>query len=220
MNIVADLDDARHKSMDPPDQQPLPIIQTVHTGRRGRPSKPIDPTFLRHALALRGPSRVSQVLQCSARHIRRQALRHGIVDPAPPVFRVVHNNDGSFHRVHTTQTAPVSTLTDPQLDAILMDILTAFPRMGHVMLVGALRARGHRVPESRVHATCVRIRGAPPDFARRRIIRKRYKVPGPNSLVHHDGQHGQRSLPYFGSFAHLLPHCRTYTLEVRHPLFC
>ncbi|TFK80669.1 hypothetical protein K466DRAFT_468650, partial [Polyporus arcularius HHB13444] len=130
VHMVSDLDDARHKSMDPPEQPPLPIIETVHSGHRGRPAKPIDPTFLRHALAVRGPARISKILKCSARHVRREALRHGLVQPAPPVFRHVDHADGSRSRIHTTQTAPVSTLTDPELDAVLTEVLTAYPRMG------------------------------------------------------------------------------------------
>ncbi|TFK87727.1 hypothetical protein K466DRAFT_468560, partial [Polyporus arcularius HHB13444] len=140
VHIVTALDDARHKSTDPPEQPALPIIETVRTGKRGRPAKPIDPTFLRHALAVRGPARISKALKCSSRHVRREALRHGLVEPAPPVIRHVQHPDGSQSRIHTSQTAPVSTLTDPELDAVLTEILTAYPGFGHVMLVGALRA--------------------------------------------------------------------------------
>ncbi len=215
--MVSDLDDARYKSRDPPDETHLPLIQTVHTGKRGRPSQPIDRTWLEHALKLRGPARVAKALKCSARHVRREALRLGLAEPAPPVFRPVEHPDGTSTRIHTTQTAPVSTLTDAELDAILRDVLSAYPRMGHVMLRGALIARGHRVPEARVRTACVRIRGAPPDFARRRIIRKKYRVAGPNSLVHHDGQHGvsvSRCMLLFWSHSPV----RTYTVEIRHPL--
>ncbi|RDX39869.1 hypothetical protein OH76DRAFT_1367079, partial [Lentinus brumalis] len=148
--MVSDLDDARYKSRDPPDETHLPLIQTVHTGKRGRPSQPIDRTWLEHALKLRGPARVAKALKCSARHVRREALRLGLAEPAPPVFRPVEHPDGTSTRIHTTQTAPVSTLTDAELDAILRDVLSAYPRMGHVMLRGALIARGHRVPEARL----------------------------------------------------------------------
>ncbi|TFK79764.1 hypothetical protein K466DRAFT_462572, partial [Polyporus arcularius HHB13444] len=130
VHIVAALDDVRHKSIDPPELPSLPIIQTVRTGKRGRPPQPIDPTFLRHALAVRGPARISKVLKCSSRHVRREALRQSLVQPAPPVFRHVNNPDGTQSRVHTSQTAPVSTLSDHELDATLADILTAYPGFG------------------------------------------------------------------------------------------
>ncbi|TFK84472.1 hypothetical protein K466DRAFT_455503, partial [Polyporus arcularius HHB13444] len=112
------------------------VINTVHTGKRGRPSKAIDPTFLRHALDIRGPAHIAKVLKCSARHVRREALRHGLVEAGAPVFQTLHNADGSTSRLHTTQTAPVSTLSDAELDAVIADLLLSYPTMGHVMLVG------------------------------------------------------------------------------------
>ena len=192
--MVSELDAACHQSLDPPDHPPPPVIQTVRTGRRGRPSKLIDRTFLEYALSLRGPARLARLLDCCPRTVRRSAIRHGLVPPGLPVFRHVEHADGTVSRVHTTATAPVSTLTDPQLDDELRAILAVFPDFGRGMIAGHLASRGHRVPSSRIRQSYVRVRGAPAVFGRRRIVRKKYSVPGPNSLVHHDGQHGEVSI--------------------------
>ncbi|KAI0701775.1 hypothetical protein C8Q76DRAFT_825493 [Earliella scabrosa] len=155
-DMVADLDKACHQSQDPPEAAPLPVLQIVHTGRRGRPKKTIDPTFLRYALDMRGPSAISRVLGCSGRTVRREALRHGLVPAAPPVFSRITLPDGTTSVQHTTVTAPVSTMTDAQLDSIIRDILLAFPTYGRKLVQGALLSRGHRVPEDRIRQAYVR----------------------------------------------------------------
>ena len=188
--MVADLDAACHASADPPDAPRLPVIQTVPTGRRGRPPKIIDRTFLQYALAMRGPTHVARVLQCSPRTVRREALRLGLAEPGPPVFTRVARADGTVTQIHTTVTHAVSSLSDADLDQAVADILAVFPDFGRSMIAGHLAAHGHRVPDARIRLSYVRVRGAPAAFGRRRIIRKKYQVPGPNSLIHHDGQHG------------------------------
>lgn len=189
--MVQQLDAACHHSVDPPDAPLLPVIETVQSGRRGRPAKVIDRTFLQYALNMSGPAKIAKLLHCCPRTVRRAALRYGLVTPAPPVFRSIANNDGTTTRIHTTVTPPVSQLTDQALDREVADILTVFPNFGRVMLAGRLAASGLRVPDARVRASYLRVRGAPPVFGRRRIIRKKYNVAGPNSLWHHDGQHGK-----------------------------
>ncbi|KAI0731442.1 hypothetical protein C8Q76DRAFT_591606, partial [Earliella scabrosa] len=153
--IVADLDVACHQSIDPPETAPLPVIQTVRTGRRGRPSKLIDRNFLQYALEMRGPARIARLLDCCPRTVRRAAIRYGLVQPAPPVFRHLTQADGSVVRDHTTVTAPISTLSDAQLDAEVRNILSVFPDFGRVMIAGHLAAHGHRVPDSRIRFTTV-----------------------------------------------------------------
>ncbi len=193
--MVADLDAACHQSVDPPDRPSIPVIQEVKTGKAGRPTKLIERTFLQYAMEMRGPTQIAKLLHCSPRTVRRAALPYGLVPPAPPVLRTVTHDDGTTTRIHTSSTAPVSQLTDSALDAEVRDILTVFPNFGRVMIAGRLAAQGHRVPDARVRESYLRVRGAPPVFGRRRIVRKKYHVPGPNSLWHHDGQHGESSPP-------------------------
>lgn len=188
--MVADLSAACHQSVDPPDAQALTVAQQVHTGRPGRPRIEIDRRFLEFALDLRGPTRVGELLDCHPRTVRRRALEHGLVLPAPPVFATGVDASGTTVRIHTTTTNPVSTLTDTALDEAVAAILATFPNFGRRMIVGHLQAHGHHVPEQRVAEAYVRVRGAPAVFGQRIIVRKKYQVPGPNSLIHHDGQHG------------------------------
>ncbi|KAL7277449.1 hypothetical protein ACG7TL_009311 [Trametes sanguinea] len=169
-----DLSAACNQSIDPPDAAPLIVAQP----------------FLAFALDVRGPTRVGKLLQVSSRTVRRRALELRLVKPGPPVFSTVPNATGTSEQVHTTLTNPVSTLTDDELDRAIANILSIFPNFGRRMIVGHLCAHGHYVPEQRVAATYVRVRGAPAIFGRRIIIRKKYQVAGPNSLVYHDGQHG------------------------------
>ncbi len=191
--MVADLDQACHQSVDAPDAQPLQVLQVLRTGRRGRPSKAIDRQFLQFALEMRGPAAIARLLGCSPRHVRREALRLGLAMPANPVFTTTRDADGNPIQLHTTSTPPVSTMTDAELDQALIAILSSFPRFGRKMIAANLRSQGHRVPDSRVRASYLRVVGVPAAFGQRIIVRKKYQVPGPNSLVHHDGQHGTRS---------------------------
>ncbi|KAL7277987.1 hypothetical protein ACG7TL_007940 [Trametes sanguinea] len=188
--MAADLDAACDQSVDPPDAVPLPAAQPALTGRPGRPRIEIDRQFLEFALDVRGPTHIGDLLGCHPRTVRRRALELGLVSPGPPVFSTLQDPSGTSLNVHTTLTTPVSTLTDEMLDRTVADILTSFPNFGRRMIVGHLRSQGHHVPERRVAEAYVRVRGAPAIFGRRIIVRKKYQVAGPNSLVHHDGQHG------------------------------
>jgi hypothetical protein len=54
-----------------------------------------------------------------------------------------------------------------------------------------LRHLGHRVPRDRVRESLLRIDPVQRVFERIRFHQRVYSVPGPNSLWHHDGQHGE-----------------------------
>jgi hypothetical protein len=69
-------------------------------------------------------------------------------------------------------------------------ILERFPAFGRRMIAGSLRYQGHRIPRERITASFIRIHGTPGIFGDRQISRRRYRVPGPMSLAHMDGQHG------------------------------
>lgn len=56
------------------------IVQTVHSGRAGRPSFHIDPDFLRWAYSLRTTSAISRFLGVSRITVRRALLEYGIVE--------------------------------------------------------------------------------------------------------------------------------------------
>jgi hypothetical protein len=192
INAMVDaLDQACHQSSDPYQGQQLQVISRVQTGRRGRPRVEINQDFLQYALALRGPTGISKSLQsCSSRTIRRRALEHGLVDPGAPVCTEEDLPDGQVARVYTSSTRAVSTLSDPELDALLTSILQVFPDFGRRMLSGRLLAQGHNVPRERITDSYLRVHGSSGVFGNRAIHRKVYSVAGANSLWHHDGQHG------------------------------
>lgn len=186
------LDTAAMQSLDPPALDEIQVSQVIHTGRPGRPRIEIDPTFLAFALDMRGPAGVAPVTQCAPRTVRRRAIEQGLVAPGPPVY-IEHANleTGETVRAYTSPALAVSDLTDDELDNIIHHILDIFPTFGRRMIDGYLRNSGHRVPRERVRNSYMRVHGAPPTFNNRPIQRRVYRVAGPNSLSHHDGQHGK-----------------------------
>jgi hypothetical protein len=87
-------------------------------------------------------------------------------------------------------TGPVSSLPDHALDDIIIRLRSHYRRAGISMLDGMLRRLGHRVPRERIRESLMRIDPVQRVFQRIRIRRRVYSVPGPNSLWHHNGQHG------------------------------
>lgn len=190
--MTASLNTASLSSASASSQSTSPVVcERVKTGRRGRPRVAIDPTFLQFAMDLRGPTALGKVFKCSSRTVRRRALELDIVSPGAPVRNSVVLPDGSTSVHYTSSSRPVSAMTDAELDAAVASALETFPAFGRKMLHGHFKAQGHNVPKTRIKASYTRVRGLPQTFGtRRRIVRRTYYVPGPLSLVHHDGQHG------------------------------
>jgi hypothetical protein len=185
------LDGAATQSLDPPDAPPITTSHLVHTGRAGRPSIYIAKEVLAAALQYRGPTHLAPIFHCCPRTIRRIALDYGLVEPGPPVYVEYVHEDGLSYRFYTSSTGSSSDLSDDELDTLIADIVQTFPNFGRRMIDGHLKHLGHRVPRSRVQAAYLRVHGPPAaSFGRTRIERRVYSVPGPNSLWHHDGQHG------------------------------
>lgn len=190
-SMIDHLDDAARQSVDPPDAPPIQASYVVPTGRPGRPRIEIEPSILAPAIELRGPTHLAAVFQVSARTVRRRALEYGLVEPGAPVYVDYEAEDGTVTRFYTSSTAPTSDLSDDELDGIMQQILDHFPYFGRRMIQGHFQYLGHRVTRSRVLESYARVYGAPLNiFGLRRIQRRVYSVPGPNSLWHHDGQHG------------------------------
>jgi hypothetical protein len=185
------IDDASRASADPPEAHIIPVAQLVHTGLQGPPSIQIDPTFLAASMPLRGPAHIAAIVGCSARTVRRRGLEQGLVEAGSPVYVDFANEDGTTTRFWTSSTSSVSNLSDDDLDALTAQILETFPNFGRRMIDGHFRHLGHRVPRRRLQESYTRVHGPPLGaFGPRRIHRRVYRVPGPNSLCHHDGQHG------------------------------
>ncbi|KAF7354557.1 hypothetical protein MSAN_01368800 [Mycena sanguinolenta] len=186
--MVNALTDVRHQSSDPPTAPALVVTTRTSTG--GRPRVDIDHEVLAEALNLRGPTHLRNIFHVSARTIRRRALEYGLVKLGAPVYTNTPQGDGTISRTYTSTSAPVSTITDDELDAILASILQTFPNFGQRMLKGRHKVMGHRVPREHIAASYLRVHGSPGSFGARYIHHTPYTVAGANSLWHHDGQHG------------------------------
>ena len=90
----------------------------------------------------------------------------------------------------TSYTGPLSNIADADLDAVVRMLRHHYSRAGITMLDGLLRALGYHIPRSHIRESLLRIDPVQRVFERIRIRRRVYSVPGPNSLWHHDGQHG------------------------------
>lgn len=90
----------------------------------------------------------------------------------------------------SSYTGPLSSITDGELDELLLRLRSHYCRAGITMLDGMLRRLGHRIQRERIRQSLTRIDPVQRVFERIRIRRRVYSVPGPNSLWHHDGQHG------------------------------
>ena len=205
-NMLQALEAAARESHDPPPPEAIIVSRPIHTGRPGRPRIEINPIFLEVALDLRGPTGIAPVVGTAARTVRRRALEHGLVEPGPPVYVDTPdpNNPGVFIRRYTSSTPVVTTLTNEQLDTLVSQALEIFPSFGRRMLDGFFRAIQEHVPRERIRASYERVRGAPASLINRPIERRVYHVAGPNSLCHHDGQHG--ALNYVFIYWHFQSH--------------
>lgn len=195
------LDDAVHLSADPPDHDPPQLSYTAHTGRRGRPRVDIEPELLEIALSMRGSTHLASVFGCAPRTIRRRALEYGLAEPGPPVYVDYTDDEGNTTRFFTAAIGDPSGLSDDELDAITRQILETFPAFGRRMIGGHMKHLGHDVPRRRIQESYTRVHGPPVHgaFGLRRIQRRVYSVPGPNSLCHHDGHHSKSIIYYLDS---------------------
>jgi len=191
--MTLDLNQAKSMSADVPDTEPIEATYRIYTGRRGRPKIVIDPDILGASYAHRGPTELGELFGVSSRSVRRRAVEEGIAEPGNAVYVEFEDLDGNTSRYYTgaSSSSSHSSLSDDELDSIMLQILTSFPTFGRRMIDGHLRYLGHHVPRSRLQASYARVHGPPVSaFGLRRIQRRVYNVRGYNSLCHHDGQHG------------------------------
>ncbi|KAF9050909.1 hypothetical protein BDP27DRAFT_668555 [Rhodocollybia butyracea] len=114
----------------------------------------------------------------------------------------------------------MSTLSDDELDAVIGHILEVFPAFGRRMIAGHLRHLGHSVPRARIRLSYERVTGSPAFLTARPIERWRYHVAGPNSLWHHDGQHGMVLIFLFSVFTNWGDKFSAHPVESSHSCLC
>lgn len=181
------------------DSDPLPpqdrVFSTLVIGERGAPRYEFDHDSFREALQLRSASGVSKITPASARTVRRYALKLGLAFPEAPVFLAVVDDLEGRIRVRNPESrrkTRTSGVNDDELDARVRHILSDFPQYGRRMIMGRLRQDNVHINEDRVRRSLVRVRPVPRICRHVDVPRSKvYRVAGPNSLWHHDGQHGE-----------------------------
>jgi hypothetical protein len=188
----------------------IDVIRKTYTGRPGRPQIEVEPSFLHEALTMREPTGISRGLQnqVSSRTVRWRALELGFRQPGQPVCVVLEDMDGNQARHYQPHNPALrmTQISDAQLDSILVETLVTFPEFGRNLTAGDFLAQGYRISRANVWSSYQRVQGGPAIVGHRRIARREYHVAGPNSLWHHDGQHGEFcpieiTVPYSGTQA-------------------
>src|SRR6266571_2458770 len=97
------------------------VLQTIHTGTRGRPSIVIDPKFLRWAYSLRSTSSISQFLGVGRRTVWNVLIEYGIATPqaSPFVHYEPANNTEDLESPNQSTSRPQHDSNAGDLDDIL-----------------------------------------------------------------------------------------------------
>ncbi|KAF8057838.1 hypothetical protein FPV67DRAFT_1382712, partial [Lyophyllum atratum] len=142
------------------------VVQTVRTGRQGRPAVQIDPDFLRWAYSVRSTSAISRFLNVSRQTVRNALLEHGIVQPQADPF-LLSPETAEETELATLGSRPIlsftgslSTLTDQELDEIILNLRQRYRRLirwgivihgfidGYSRLITALQASNNNLGQT------------------------------------------------------------------------
>jgi hypothetical protein len=179
--------------------RPHPVVVVHHTGR-GRPRLTIDREWLAFAIGIHSTTDVAHILGVSRPTVSKALREYGLREHGEDPFVRTCTEDGRIHYEQRLRyLAPVCAWSDAELDSEIARLLVHYPNSGVSMLWGALRAMDQRVPRERISASLKRLNPIGRIWGRTKIERSVYRVPGPNFLWHHDGQHGKWS-----SFIHEL----------------
>lgn len=147
--------------------EPPAVVWDEHTGHRGRPKKRINEEFLRSAVQFYGPTKIARFLGVDKSVVEREIEEYGLVHTWSRRFRI----------------------TDPEdIQHLVLNALSRNPEYGSRILKVSIKVTTSlNIARERIlQAMPFRRRGrhGPPR-------RRRYSVLGPNSIWHHDGQHGK-----------------------------
>ena len=136
--------------------------------RRGRPQLKISEFQLSSLLEQDFTQvEIAQILGCSTKTVHRRLVQFGLS--------------------HFVQYA---VITDKDLDALVENFVATFPTAGQKTLAGHLSSLGYRIQRVRVRDSLYRVDPLGIEQRSRQLLHRReYKVPGPNSLWHIDGNH-------------------------------
>jgi hypothetical protein len=193
MAMMSSLTDTITSTPDPPDQPPPDLKRFIYTGKPGRPKLDIRKEDLNVLSVGRTPrTTIAAQYDCSARTVRNRLLEFQLSKPGPPVYEDIPQSDGSYARVYRPGVcSDLSLISDEELDQLIRDVYERFPSFGRRMIDGFFMQDGYRIPRGRLLQAYDRVIGPPANrFGPHRLVRRAYSVPGPNSLWHHDGQHG------------------------------
>lgn len=146
------------------------VHSTHHTGcpHRGRPSLSIS----EHTLSILLDQEFTQVeiakiVGCCTRTIRRRIVEFGL-----------------------SRMIEYSVITESELDALVERFVASFPTAGQKTLAGHLSTLGYRIQRHKIRESLYRVDPFGVEKRCRRLLhRRKYRVPGPNSLWHIDGNH-------------------------------
>jgi hypothetical protein len=113
-----------------------------------------------------------------------------VIDPSVDVGAIPLPPDSVPRQGTASYSGPLSSISDHDLDNLVLRLRSHFRRAGVSMMTGFLRRLGYQIQRERIRESLARIDPVQRVFQRITIRRRTYSVPGPNALWHHDGQHG------------------------------
>ncbi|KAF8174024.1 hypothetical protein K438DRAFT_1479756, partial [Mycena galopus ATCC 62051] len=122
------------------------IVQTIRSGGPGRPRIHIDPDFLPWAYGQRPTAGITRFLRLGRTTVRNALLEYGIAEPQ----QTPSQPTASF-------TGPMSSISDDDLDMLLLRLRTHYRRAGLSMLNGMLRRLGLRASNNNTADTVLEL---------------------------------------------------------------
>lgn len=143
-------------------------MQRSYHRSKGRPKIQIAEHELLNLLELRFTQvEIARLYGCSTRTVRRRI--------------------SSFNLQEMVE---FSEISDQDLDELVARFVEMFPCAGQKSLAGCLQAQNYRIQRWRIRESMLRVDPCGMEERMRNILhRRRYKVKGPNSLWHIDGNH-------------------------------
>lgn len=110
---------------------------------------------------------IAKMLGCSAKTVSRRMAEFGL-----------------------SRFAQYTQITDAELDTLVKDFVSNFPTAGQKTLAGHLSTLGYRIQRFKIRESLYRVDPCGVEQRSRQLLhRRKYKVAGPNSLWHIDGNH-------------------------------